>query len=159
MGPDEQEEEQPEKTSEAWNTFKARIFFCAGRVSEHPIWRKTMALVIGPAQALMSNCIAYVVRNNPKDYIKIMSSVYFFFKDTGVQPHLSVSRYRVVPGKRILAELTFEMVTRNHADTQGGNQVENIHDDIDPFLQLDYLPPPSLPPLCLILAVLHFVLL
>ena len=65
-GPDEQEEERPEKTSEAWNMFKARIFFCAGRVSEYPIWRKTMAPVIGPARALISNCVAYVVKNNPK---------------------------------------------------------------------------------------------
>ena len=75
-GPDEQEEERPEKTSEAWNMLKARLFFYAGRVSEHPIWRRTMAPVIGPAQALMSNCIAYVVRNNPKDYIKIIVSFY-----------------------------------------------------------------------------------
>jgi hypothetical protein len=75
-GPGEEEDCQPEKTSEVWGRFKARLFFCAGRVSEHPIWRKTMAPVIGPAQALMSNCIAYVVRNNTKDYIKIIVSFY-----------------------------------------------------------------------------------
>ena len=45
---------------------KARIYFGLGRASEHPIWLKTMAPVIGPAQNFISNCVAYVVKNNPK---------------------------------------------------------------------------------------------
>ena len=38
-----------------------------------------------------------------------------------------------------------DMVPRNNANTKGGNQVENIHDDIDSYLQPYYLPPTSLP--------------
>ena len=63
---EEEEEDRPEDSSAAWSRFKARMFFCLGRASEHPIWLKTMAPVIGPAQTLIFNCVAYVVKNNPK---------------------------------------------------------------------------------------------
>ena len=64
---EEEEEDRPENTSpEWWSRLKARIYFGLGRASEHPIWLKTMAPVIGPAQNFISNCVAYVVKNNPK---------------------------------------------------------------------------------------------
>ena len=75
-GPDEEKEGRPENASKTWNSCKTRVFFCMGRVSEHPIWRKMMVPVIRPARALMSNSITYLVRNNPKDYIKIIVSFY-----------------------------------------------------------------------------------
>ena len=63
---EDEEQDRPENASPAWNGFKARLFFCLGRASEHPIWLKTMAPVIGRTRALISNCIAYVIKNNPK---------------------------------------------------------------------------------------------
>ena len=43
--------------------------------------------------------------------------------------------------KNAFTRILSDMVSRNNANTKGGNQVENIHDDIDSFLQLYYLPP------------------
>ena len=72
--PDEDQTEEGRKDSEKYGRCKARIYFCLGRVSEHPIYLRTLSPILAPAKSLCSSCFKYVVKNNPKDYIKVACS-------------------------------------------------------------------------------------
>ena len=67
------EEHNDEDTTEN-RTFaqcKARLYFCWGRVSEHPIYVKTLLPVVTSATSLCVCWVRYCIKNNAKDYIKV----------------------------------------------------------------------------------------
>ena len=75
-GPDEEQSEKDPRGNDTYARYKARAYFCMGRVSEHPIYQRTLAPALAPVKSLSLSCVKYVVRHNPKDYIKIIVSFY-----------------------------------------------------------------------------------
>ena len=75
-GPEEETASRPERTS-MWGRVQARLYSWLGRVHEHRMWRKTVAWVEGPAQALASKVTTHFVNNKYlHNYTKIIISFY-----------------------------------------------------------------------------------
>jgi len=76
-GPEENDEvNEHSRVSAAWQKCKAEVSFCLGRVSELPIYTRTLAPLVGPTKEFFTKVHAFVIKHNPKNYIKIIVSFF-----------------------------------------------------------------------------------
>ena len=50
---------------------KARFYFCWGRISEYPIYVRTLSPLAASAKSLCLRWVSYCIKNNAKDYVKV----------------------------------------------------------------------------------------
>ena len=68
---DEEQNDEDAIHNGTYAHYKARLYFFWGRVSEHPIYVKTLLPVVTSATSLCVRWVRYCIKNNAKDYIKV----------------------------------------------------------------------------------------
>ena len=68
---DEEQNDEDAFTNGIYARYKARLYFCWGRVLEDPVYVKTLLPVAASAKSLCLRWVRYCIKHNAKDYIKV----------------------------------------------------------------------------------------
>ena len=87
--PDEEDRRHRPRGYGIWLHCKTKCYFFLGRIFEHPIYLKTLAPVVAPIKSLCGSWATFVIKNNPRNYIKIIVS--FFQISTAFLTNIDVN--------------------------------------------------------------------